>query len=67
MQIYEWELLVVCHHPSKSFDHKHCDSGNVFLICHVTSYLCEFLGGSFFQLVTILPCLVAIGQVYVET
>ena len=40
MQIYEWELLVVCHHPSKPFDHKHCDSGNImFLIRYVTSYV----------------------------
>ena len=67
MQINEWELLVVCHHPSKSFDHKHCDSGNMFLICHVASSLSKFFGGSFSQLVTTLPCLVAIGQVHVET
>ena len=47
MRIYGWELLAVCHHP-KSRDHKHCDSGGMFLICHVSSRehilkgLCEF-------------------------
>ena len=51
MQIYGWELLAVCYHPDKSCD-QHCDSGGMFLICHVTSRehivksLCEFIGGS---------------------
>ena len=36
--------------PDKFCDHKHCDSGDMFLICHVTSRehmfkgLCEFMG-----------------------
>ena len=38
MRNYGWEFFAVCHHPDKSCDHKHCDSGNsIFLICHVTS------------------------------
>ena len=49
--IYGCEFIVISHHP-KSCDHKHCDSGNVFLICHMTSLeqmfkgLCEFMGVS---------------------
>ena len=43
---------MLCHHPDKSCDHKHCDSGDMSLICHVTSQehmfegLCKFMGGS---------------------
>ena len=50
MQSYSWKLLVVCHQPDKSYDHKHCDSGELFLIGHVTSLqhmlkrLYEFMG-----------------------
>ena len=49
MQIYGWELLAACDHPDRSCSHKHCDSGDMFLICHVTSHkhmfkgLCEFM------------------------
>ena len=64
---------MVCHDPDKFCDYYHCDSGDVmFLICHVTSRkhmfkeLCGFMGGSSSRSVTILPCLVAIGQVQVE-
>ena len=52
LRIYRWEFLAVRHHPDKSFDHKHCESGDMFLICQVTSRehmfkeLCEFMGGS---------------------
>ena len=29
---------MVCQHPDKCCDNKHCDSGKImFLICHVTS------------------------------
>ena len=35
---------MLCHHPNKSCDHRHCDSGNMFLICHVTSGDLEFKG-----------------------
>ena len=44
--------LGVSHYADKSCDHKHCDEGDMFLICHVTSHehmfkgLCEFMGGS---------------------
>ena len=44
----------------------------MFLICPMTSHkhmfneLYEFMGGSFPLSVTILPCLVAIGQTQVE-
>ena len=52
MQIYWWELLTVCQKPDKSGDHRHCDSGEMFIICHVTSNdfmfkgLCEFICGN---------------------
>ena len=53
MQIYGWQLLVLCHHPDKLCDHKHCEGGDKkFLICHVTSRQhmfkgsYEFMGGS---------------------
>ena len=65
-QIYKWELLAVCHYPAKSSDHNHCDSVDMFLICHVTScehifkMLCEFTNG-----VTTSPILVVIGVVQV--
>ena len=50
--IYGCELLVLRHYADKSCDHKHCDGGDMFLICHVTScdhifnWLCKFTGGS---------------------
>ena len=28
----------MCHHPDQFCDHKDCDNGNMFLICHDTSY-----------------------------
>ena len=49
---YGWELLVICHHPDKFGDRKHCDIGDMFLICQLTSRdhmfkgLCEPMGGS---------------------
>ena len=30
------ELLAVCYHPDKPCDHRYCESGDMFLICHVT-------------------------------
>ena len=27
---------MLCHHPDKSCGHKHCDSGDMSLICQVT-------------------------------
>ena len=48
MQIYECDLLAVCHHP----DHRHCDIRDVFLICLLISPdnmfkgVCGFMGGS---------------------
>ena len=32
MRINEWEILAIYHQPKKSRDHKHCDSGDMFLI-----------------------------------
>ena len=55
-----------------SCDHKYCDDGDMFLICHVTSReqifkeLYEFMGGSRSQWVTILPYLVATDLLQVE-
>ena len=64
--MYRWELLTVCHHPGKSCEPIHCDSGDiVFLTCHVTSQehmfdmLYEFMGGSPSRRVTSFPCMVA--------
>ena len=52
LQIHGWELLVLHYYPDRYGDQRHCDCGDMFLICHVTSYdymfnrLCEFMGGS---------------------
>ena len=71
MRIYGWELLAASHLSEKFGGH--CGSGNrMFLICHVTSrdhmlkWLCEFVGGSPSQWISILPYLVAICLVQVE-
>ena len=70
--MYVWELLKVCHHLGKSCEHKHYDSEDMFLICHMTSRkhmfqgLCEFRGGIPSLRVTTVPSLVAIGLVQVE-
>ena len=67
MRVYGWQLLPLCHHPDKFCEHRHSDSGDMFLICHMISHnhmfkgFCEFKGGSPSQQVTTLPCLVAIG------
>ena len=37
VQIYRWEFFAVCHDLDKFGDHKHYESGNMFLICHLTS------------------------------
>ena len=57
-----------CHHPGKSWNQKHCDSGKIMLlICNVTSLeyvfkvLCELLGGNPSWKVNIKICLVTIG------
>ena len=31
------KFLTVCHHPDKFGDDGHCKSGDIFLVCHVTS------------------------------
>ena len=36
IRIYGWDLLAGCHHPDKSGDHRHCECGDIFLICHMT-------------------------------
>ena len=36
IQISGCEFLAVCHHPDKFGDHGHRESGDMFLICHVT-------------------------------
>lgn len=41
---------MVCHHPVKSGDHRHCDGGDMILICcmaspdHMFKVLCKFMG-----------------------
>ena len=39
MRIYGWEFLVVLHHPVKWGDHRHCESGDMFLVSLVTTSL----------------------------
>ena len=45
IRIYGWELLAVCHHPDKFGHHMHCNSGDMYLLCHVTSQD-HIIGGS---------------------
>ena len=70
MQIYEWELLRVCHHLGKFCEHRYYDSGDiVVLVCHVISCkhmfkgFCEFMGEIPSRGVTTFLCLVTIGHV----
>ena len=37
MRISGQEFLTVCQKSDKFGDHRYCESGDVFLICHVTS------------------------------
>ena len=53
MQIYQWELLTIYHHPGKFGDPRHGDCGDIMnLTCHLISRdhmfkgLCEFMGVS---------------------
>ena len=70
--MYGRELLKVCHHLGKSCEHKHYDSEDMFLICHMTSRkhmfqgLCELTGGIPSVRGTTFPSLVVIGLVQVE-
>ena len=34
---YQIELLIVRHHPTRFVGHRHCDSEDIFSICHVIS------------------------------
>ena len=42
----------MCNNPNKFCDHRHCNSEDMFLICHLTwpdhmfKGSCEFMGGS---------------------
>ena len=63
MQIYEWELLRVCHHLGKFCEHRYYDSGEiVVLVCHVIS--CKNMIKGFCEFI-ILPNVVAISTVVV--
>ena len=72
MRIYGWKFLAVCHCPDKSCDHKHIYSGDIFLICQVTSRehvfkgLSEFMGGSPSWRLTTLSSMVVIVIVVIE-
>lgn len=57
-----WDLLMVCHHRHKPYDHNHYDSGNImFLICniilreYILKGLCEFMAAGSSRRVTNLP------------
>ena len=39
IQIYQWKLFAICHHPYKFGNHRHCDSGEMLLIYHVNACL----------------------------
>ena len=43
-QINGWAVLMYYHHSDKYGDQRDCDSGDLFLICHVTSQDCMFKG-----------------------
>ena len=45
MQIYGWELIAECHHPSKFCDHKHCGS-----VCIMSRDILSFYGWKPFTL-----------------
>lgn len=51
-QVTLWFGAHVCHHPDKLGGHRHCGSGDIFLICnmiseeHVTKGLCDFMDRS---------------------
>ena len=73
MWLYGWELVVVCHHPDKFGDHRHCDNWDLtFLICHQTSrnhllkWQCDFKGGSPLPYVSTVLILLASGIAVVE-
>ena len=34
MSLWEWEFLIICHHPAKFGGHRRCDSGDI--VCFVT-------------------------------
>ena len=44
MRIYGREVLAECYHLDMSCDESHFDSGDMFLICHVTSRQHMFKG-----------------------
>ena len=58
---------MLCNYDDRSCDHTHCDGGDMFFICHVTSRehilrgLCEYISGNSSRRVTNFPCLMAIG------
>ena len=67
MQLHTWFPFIISHHPAKFDGHRPCRIGDIFFICHVTSYD-HMVGGScdimveFPSLqVTILPRLVVTG------
>ena len=72
MWLYEWKLLIVCHHPYKFGGHRYCGSGDItFLIVRVVSQddaikeSRKFMGRSHLRLlleVIILPSLEAINR-----
>ena len=51
MRIYVLEFLVLYDYAHKYCDHKQCEGGDMFLVCHVTfcehmfKGLCEFMSG----------------------
>ena len=53
MRLYGKKLIIVCNHPARIGGHRHCGSGDMLLIYHMTSRdhvfkgLCDFKGESF--------------------
>ena len=54
---------MLCQYADKSCDHKHCDGGNMFLICQ--RIMCIY-GCKLVKEAIILPCLMVTGLVKVE-
>ena len=73
MWLYRHQPSKVSYHPLKFGGNRYCGSGNMFLVCHVIlqGYVikgsCDFMGRNPSRQVIILPSLVAIDTLVVET
>ena len=70
---FEWELLIVCQHPTKFGNHRYCDNGDKMVLVyqvisedHMTKGSQDFTDENQSWKVTILPSLVITDIVVVE-